>query len=179
MNLIESWLKKTIIGLNLCPFAEEAFLNKHIFISKSNSMTEEMCYQDSLSALANFQSDSTFKTMLLYFPDWKISFLDFLDFSSAIDEVLIKLQLEDEFQVVVFHPEFCFNGLITDDPSNLVNRSPYPLLHFLRKVDLDLLNLTQDQAQEISLNNEVKLKKLTILELASHFPWIYSNKNGK
>ena len=34
---------------------------------------------------------------------------------------------------MAFHPEYLFDGEDADDPSNLTNRSPYPMIHILRR----------------------------------------------
>jgi hypothetical protein len=37
------------------------------------------------------------------------------------------------YQMASFHPEYLFAGSNNEDPSNYTNRSPYPMLHFLRE----------------------------------------------
>jgi hypothetical protein len=179
MDIIEKWLKQTIIGLNLCPFAKDFYQKNQITLYPALKTDAELNFKDVLNALDEFQNNSSKRTLLLYFPKWQIGYLDFLDFSSEVDDILGQLNLQDEFQIVVFHPEFYFEGIDPKDVSNLVNRSPYPLLHFIKKVDLDLIELTPQEAEKISFDNSHKIKNLSEKEHDEHFPWIYSKKDEK
>lgn len=51
------------------------------------------------------------------------------DFEGFLQEVA----LDDEFQVVGFHPQHVFGGEDPADPGNYVNRSPFPMVHILRQ----------------------------------------------
>ena len=44
---------------------------------------------------------------------------------------------EGVYQIASFHPEYCFEGEDVDDPANFTNRSPYPMFHLLREVQLE------------------------------------------
>ena len=107
----------------------------------------------------------------MVFPKWKISFKDFYDFSEDCADHLVSLNLENEFQLVAFHPAFCFDGLEFSDRANLVNSSPLPLLHLLRIHDLELINLSTKEAEAMSFGNAKKLEALTDEQLLKHFPW--------
>jgi hypothetical protein len=162
--MIKKWLEKTIIGLELCPFTRKPYLEGKILI-------QELQEHDFLDAFSAFQGQSKFESALLVYPDWKISFLDFYDFSEDSKDQLIDLNMEDEFQLVAFHPDFCFEGLEFGNRANLVNSSPLPLIHVLKIHDLDLLNLSMVEAEAISFGNAKKLEALELEEMKSHFPW--------
>ena len=40
---------------------------------------------------------------------------------------------EGVYQIASFHPQYLYAGSTEIDPSNYTNRSPYPMLHFLRE----------------------------------------------
>ena len=50
-KIIKKWLEKTIIGLNLCPFAKEPFENGQINLKLVESISEEACYQSFITEL--------------------------------------------------------------------------------------------------------------------------------
>ncbi len=169
--MINHWLEKTIIGLDLCPFTRRPYLEGKILIEEHADLESSGAQDHFLTSLCDFQSQQTFETALIVYPKWKISFRDFYDFSEDLSDQLSRLHLEEEFQLVAFHPQFCFEGLDYSNRANLVNSSPYPLIHILKIIDLDLLNLSTTDAENISFGNAKKLDGLSEKELANHFPW--------
>jgi hypothetical protein len=169
--MINKWLKKTIIGLDLCPFARKPYLEGKILIEKLSGQESSAAQNQFLTSLSSFQGQVHFETVLLAYPDWKVSFQDFYDFSEDCEDHLVSLGLEDEFQLVAFHPEFCFEGLKFSNRANLVNSSPVPLIHILKIKDLKLLNLSQKEAEAMSFGNAQKLESLSQEQLLDHFTW--------
>ncbi len=169
--MIKSWIEKTIIGLDLCPFTRKPYLEGKISIDELTGNNPTDSRQNFLHSLNKFQSQKQFETTILAFPQWKISFKDFYDFTEDCSEQLVDLKLADEFQLVAFHPGFCFEGLKVSDRANLINSSPYPIIHILRTIDLDLINLSVEEAESMSLGNGKKLEMLNDAELKDHFPW--------
>jgi hypothetical protein len=169
--MITNWLEKTIIGLDLCPFTRKPYLDGKILIEELSGNNPEEAQRNFLNSLSSFQEQTKFETALLAFPQWKIPFKDFYEFSEDCEDQLASLNLEDEYQVVAFHPEFCFEGLKFSDRANLVNSSPVPLIHILRIVDLELINLSVEEAESMSFGNAKKLELLSDAQLLDHFPW--------
>lgn len=169
--MITKWLEKTIIGLDLCPFTRKPFLEGKILIEELPGQASPAAQNQFLNALSAFQGQSKFETVLLVYPQWKISFKDFYAFSEDCENHLGSLELEDEFQIVAFHPDFCFGGLEFSNRANLVNSSPLPLIHILRINDLELLNLSVTEAETMSFGNAKKLEALSEEQLLNHFPW--------
>jgi hypothetical protein len=170
-NMINKWLEKTIIGLDLCPFTRKPYLEGKILIEELSGQESTEAQNQFLTSLSSFQGQDHFETVLLVYPQWKISFKDFYAFAEDCEEHLVSLNLEDEFQLVAFHPEFCFGGLDFSDRANLVNSSPLPLIHILRINDLDVLNLSAKDAEAMSFGNAKKLELLNDEQLLGHFPW--------
>ena len=169
--MINKWLEETIIGLDLCPFTRAPYLAGKILIEALPGQESAEAQVNFLNSLSSFQGQSHFETILLVYPNWKISFNDFYDFSEDCEEMIGSLNLQDEYQIVAFHPAFCFEGLEFSDRANLVNSSPLPLIHILRINDLDLLNLSAQDAEAMSFGNAKKLEALSETELSHHFPW--------
>jgi uncharacterized protein len=169
--MIKAWLEKTIIGLDLCPFTQKPYAEGKILIEDLPGTNLAEAQNFFLSSLDSFQAQNNFQTALLVFAEWKINFRDFYDFLEDCEDHLHFLGLEEEYQLVVFHPDFCFEGLDSKDRANLVNSSPYPLIHILKTADLALLNLSPHDAESMSHGNARKLESLSEGDLKSHFPW--------
>jgi hypothetical protein len=169
--MINNWLEKTIIGLDLCPFTRKPYLEGKILIEELTGKNSSEAQDQFLNSLGTFQNQGQFETVLLVYPQWKTKFQEFYEFLEDCEEHLISLNLEDEYQLVAFHPEFCFGGLDYTDRANLVNSSPLPLIHILRIQDLDLINLSAKDAEAMSFGNAKKLEAMSSAELMDHFPW--------
>ena len=171
--MINKWLEKTIIGLDLCPFTRKPYLEGKILVKELSGQDSPEAQNQFLTSLSFFQGQTQFVTVLLPYPKWKVSFEDFYDFFSDCEEHLVSLGLEDEFQLVAFHPDFCFHGLNFSNRANLVNSSPLALIHILKRQDLELLNLSVKEAKAMSFGNAKKLEALSQEQLLDHFPWRY------
>jgi hypothetical protein len=169
--MINKWLEQTIIGLDLCPFARKPFLDGKILIEELPGQESTEAQNHFLNSLSSFQGQVQFETVLLVYPKWKVSFKDFYDFALDCEDHLVSLGLDDEFQLVAFHPDFCFEGLKFSNRANLVNSSPLPLIHILKMNDLKLLNLSEKDAEAMSFGNAKKLEELSEKQILNHFPW--------
>jgi hypothetical protein len=175
--LIIKWLEETIIGLDLCPFARKPFLEGKVLVKELPGQSPFEAQNQFLDALNFFQAQKNFETALLVYPDWEIPFPEFYEFSQDCEGLLIDMDLQDEFHLVAFHPEFCFEGLDPSDRANLVNSSPLPLIHILRFHDLEVLNLSGKEAEKMSFGNTKKLNTLNEAELRNHFPWKFTSSS--
>lgn len=159
-------MKKLLLGSTYAPYFEGKIL-----VVELSGLESTEAQNQFLNSLSSFQSQNRFETVLLVYPHWKISFEDFYEFTKDCEEHLVTLNLEDEFQLVAFHPNFCFGGLSFEDRANLVNSSPFPLIHILRIHDLELINLSAKDAEAMSFGNAKKLESLSSEHIRLHFPW--------
>ncbi len=130
-----AWLERAVIGLNLCPFAKAVHAKGQVHIAVSPAREAdavEAALRTELQALAAADPAER-DTTLLVLPHALADFLDFNDFLDRADAALAELDLEGEFQVASFHPDYQFAGTRPDDVTNCSNRSPYPTLHLLRE----------------------------------------------
>ena len=169
--MIKNWIEKTIIGLELCPFTKKPYSEGKVLIEELSGHNSSTAQDQFLNSLSSFQNQSNFQTVLLVYPQWKTSFKNFYNFLQDCEDHLVSLNLEDEYQLVAFHPDFCFEGLEYSNRANLVNSSPLPLIHILRINDLDVLNLSAEDAEAMSFGNAKKLESLTETEITDHFSW--------
>jgi len=129
MEACKEWIAKFVIHHNICPFAKQVFENNQIGYFTERDTTFEKLALSFISRISNLSYSTAFIIYRKQFPD----FLEFLDFYYACEAILEDSEYNDQFQIVAFHPEYLFDGEDTDDPSNLTNRSPFPMIHILRR----------------------------------------------
>ena len=156
------WLERAVIGLNLCPFAKGPQIKGQIHYAVSEAkglegLRDELI--EELQALQDMPAEER-ETTLLIVPHMLRDFLDFNDFLDEADGVLQELDLEGEFQVASFHPDFQFADTEPDDIGNFTNRSPYPTLHLLREASIDRAVEAFPEAETIYEANIATLEKL-------------------
>ncbi len=156
------WLERAVIGLNLCPFAKAPHIKGQIHYAVSEAkglegLRDELI--EELKALAALPAEER-ETVLLIVPHMLRDFLDFNDFLDEADGVLQELDLEGEFQVASFHPDFQFADTEPDDIGNFTNRSPYPTLHLLREASIDRAVEAFPEAETIYEANIATMEKL-------------------
>ncbi|SKA05313.1 DUF1415 domain-containing protein [Novilysobacter spongiicola] len=133
------WLQRAVIGLNLCPFAKAVQAKDQIRYVLSEATTPEALLEELAGELnwLNETDPAVVDTTLLIHPRVLQDFLDYNDFLDQADAAVDALGLEGEIQVASFHPDYRFAGTDPDDPGNLTNRSPYPMLHLLREESVE------------------------------------------
>ena len=156
------WLERAVIGLNLCPFAKAPHIKGQIHYAVSEAkgiegLRDELI--EALQALAAVSAEER-ETTLLIVPHLLRDFLDFNDFLDEADGVLQELDMEGEFQVASFHPDFQFADTEPDDITNCTNRSPYPTLHLIREASIDRAVEAFPEAETIYEANMATMEKL-------------------
>ena len=158
------WLERAVIGLNLCPFAKAPHVKGQIHYAVSEAKGLEGLRDELISelqALSAIPADER-ETVLLIVPHLLRDFLDFNDFLDEADGVLQELDLEGEFQVASFHPDFQFADTDPDDITNYTNRSPYPTLHLIREASIDRAVESFPEAEMIYEVNMATMEKLGV-----------------
>ena len=135
----QAWVRRAVVGLNLCPFAKAPLAKAQIrFVLSAAADTDALLAQlrAELHTLAAADPQVT-ETTLLVHPGVLADFLDFNDFLERADGALEDAGLAGTIQLASFHPRYQFAGTHIDDLSNATNRSPYPTLHLLREASMD------------------------------------------
>lgn len=136
---VQHWLEQAVIGLNLCPFAKAVMVHDRLRVRVSDASQPALllqALQEELRLLVATPLDQV-ETTLLVAPFICPDFLDFNDLVGDALDLLDQLGLEGELQIADFHPRYQFAGTAEDDPGNLTNRAPYPILHLLREESID------------------------------------------
>lgn len=154
------WLQCSVIGLNLCPFAEKALIRKRL--------TMEVVHgSDQVNILARVLSECLVRqkrkgTSLIICPDlYPSNFLAFLEVYNMVqDGVLVDYNLNSHLQVAPFHPYFEFEGS-GDGIENYTNRSPFPIFHILREEEVSIaVNSMSGDASKVWKRNIRLLEEL-------------------
>jgi hypothetical protein len=158
------WLERAVIGLNLCPFAKSAYVKGQVRIVVSDASTERALLEqlgEEMALLRDTPAD-TIDTTLLVHPLVLGDFLDFNDFLDDADGLLEALDLDGVLQVASFHPDYRFADTEADDPENLTNRSPWPILHLLREDSVDRAVAAYPEPDSIIERNVATMRELGV-----------------
>jgi uncharacterized protein len=133
------WLERSVIGLNLCPFAESVYRSDRVRFCVSEQHTAAGLLEElrtELAALAAADPEQCETTLLIH-PAVLADFIEYNDFLEVCEATIVELDLEGELQVASFHPAYQFAGTQSEDIENYTNRSPYPMLHILREASVE------------------------------------------
>ncbi|MCT8334862.1 DUF1415 domain-containing protein [Leptospira sp. 85282-16] len=162
LDKTKNWILKSVIGLNLCPFAKLPFQSNTIRYVISDSKTKKdllFTLESELKYLSESEPLLT-ETTLIVHPYVLEDFLDQNDFLDEAELLLNQLALEGVIQIANFHPQFQFADKNINDITNFVGRSPYPTLHLLREDSISKIADTHPNIDSIYKNNRTTFAKL-------------------
>ena len=173
---VNKWLKRVVIGLNLCPFAAKPYVTGRVHIALSNSTNDTDLRRDLRDALVQLSDidPNVRDTTILVVTDHLQDFLAFNAFLDVVDDTLADGGWEGVFQVATFHPDYQFSGTTKNDKSNLTNRSPYPILHILREESVAHALASVDNPHAIPHTNIATVSSLDEDQIEDLFPYIGS-----
>jgi hypothetical protein len=156
------WLERSVIGLNLCPFAESVYRSNRVRFRVSEQRSAYALLDELRSELTGLQAEDPMRceTVLLIHPWVLTDFVEYNDFLEVCEATVFDLGLEGELQVASFHPQYKFEGTQSDDIENYTNRSPYPMLHILREASVERAIAAVPDTDEIYRRNIRTLNEL-------------------
>jgi hypothetical protein len=135
----QEWVKRAVVGLNLCPFAAAVVVKNQIryTVSLATDPVEllEVLRQE-LRHIANVSPEEV-ETSLLIHPRVLQDFTDYNQFLADAEDAVEALGYSGTLQVASFHPAYQFADTDPDDITNATNQSPYPTLHILREESIE------------------------------------------
>lgn len=172
---VEQWLDEVVIGLDLCPFAARPRREKRVRIAVSHATDEEALLNDLQAELERLSDTpvAELETTLLAIPNMLEDFADYNDFLDAVDLWVEQFGWEGDLQVASFHPQYQFADTEADDPGNLTNRSPWPLLHIIREESLEKAIEHYPDVDAIPERNIARMKALGPEERKRLFPYLF------
>jgi uncharacterized protein len=149
------WLERSVIGLNLCPFAESVYRGNRVRFRVSEQRSASALLDELRSESLELQAADPRRceTTLLIHPWVLADFIEYNDFLDVCEATIAELGLEGELQVASFHPQYQFAGTKSEDIENYTNRSPYPMLHLLREASIERAIATVPDPSEIYRRN--------------------------
>jgi hypothetical protein len=172
---VEQWLDEVVIGLDLCPFAARPRREKRVRIAVSHATDDEALLNDLQAELERLSDTpvAELETTLLAIPNMLEDFADYNDFLDAVDLWVEQFGWEGDLQVASFHPQYQFADTEADDPGNLTNRSPWPLLHIIREESLEKAIEHYPDVDAIPERNIARMKALGPEERKRLFPYLF------
>ena len=173
---VEQWLKDVVVGLNLCPFARKPLRAGQIRFVVSDATGDEVLLeelQDEFRVLDQTAPDEV-ETTLLILPTHLRNFHDYNFFLEEAEWLLKRQGYEGVYQIASFHPHYQFADTRPEDPENLTNRSPYPILHLLREASLERGLKNYPDPEAIPHNNIIRVEALSAEEKRALFPYLFS-----
>ena len=128
-----NWVKDVVVGCNFCPFAARELAKGSIHYEVLMSTEPASVLEAVKEALAKLDYEESIETLLLILPHGFENFDEYLDLLEDAEALIEKEDYEGIYQLASFHPGYLFAGSSENDPANYTNRSPYPMLHFLRE----------------------------------------------
>lgn len=167
-QLTRHWLDNVVVGLNLCPFAAPHLKSNTIALKVCDSLKTEEILSAILVQLDELQStdEKEIATSLLIFSRSLKSFSEYWNVAGIANELLEEAGLEGIIQIATFHPDYCFDGNKDTDIENYTNRSPFPMLHFIREANISRVLENYPNPEQIPENNIKRLRQLGITELS-------------
>jgi hypothetical protein len=155
IEITRRWLETMVVGLNLCPFAKRVVDDKSVRLTVSDALEDEDVVKAVLMELDILHSscEQDVATSLLIFSGGLSDFDHYLLLLDQAQQLLEQVGLEGIFQIASFHPDYCFAGVDEDDLGNYTNRSPLPMLHFIREAQLDRALENYPHPEAIPENN--------------------------
>jgi hypothetical protein len=155
-------VEKSVIGLNLCPFADNPYRAGRVRFAVSEQRSAAGLLEELGTELTQLAATDPLEceTTLLIHPLVLTDFIEYNIFLEACDAAVAALDLEGELQVASFHPHYQFSGSQPEDIENYTNRSPYPILHLLREASVERAVAAAGNTDEIYLRNMRTLRSL-------------------
>lgn len=136
INHTTNWIRNVVVGCNFCPFAARVLHKQSLRLRVSRQNSRFRNLDIVMEEMALLDSQAAIETSLLIFPTQLRRFPDYLQFLDTANRQLRQSGYQGIYQIASFHPAYAFEGSQADDPANYTNRSPYPMLHFLREAGL-------------------------------------------
>jgi len=162
-----AWIDNVVVGLNLCPFARPVIAADGLRLTVGESGELEdiaALYLQELELICE-SPESEIATSLLVLPTGLENFDSYLDFVDNANHLLEDQGLAGTIQLASFHPQYQFDGEPEGAASQYTNRSPYPMIHFLRE-DMVVRALADfPNPQDIPQRNIQTLEAMDVIEL--------------
>ncbi|MBD2857981.1 DUF1415 domain-containing protein [Spongiibacter sp. KMU-158] len=171
---VQQWLENTVIGLNLCPFAARPYRADQVRIRVIEAGETQDILREIYAEMSLLwdKDPEKVETSVLVCPALSASFDDYLDCLELAEDLIEGASWEGEIQIASFHPDYCFDGVAEDDPSNYTNRAPQAIFHLLREASLEAAIAAYGDTALIPERNIQLFQSKSAAELNDLFPYL-------
>lgn len=129
------WIRRAVIELNLCPFAERPLRTKELSFHTVRGDNPEHIIEAVTEQLLLKKDEKG--TSLVICPEFQPSdFEEYMALLQFIEQrVMVYFELVGHVQIAPFHPNFTFDSA-DENIDVYTNRSPYPMFHVLRESEV-------------------------------------------
>ncbi len=157
----KKWISTFVIQQNICPFAKSAFENEKIKYIVLDKHDKESLFVELIILAREMKiQEENISNAFILFPDNTLNFECYLEQFYDCEDVLAAAELDHEFQLVSFHPDYQFSGKSENDPSNYSNRSPLPMIHILRTKEVEMAINAHGNIGQLLKDNDQRLASL-------------------
>jgi hypothetical protein len=149
----ENWVKQVIMKFNICPFARREVERASIRYAVIDESKLDKVLQALVQECVYLDEHKEVETTLFILPRGFEGFYPYLDLVDIATDLLFEQGYEGQYQLASFHPDYCFDGEAQDSAANYTNRSPYPTLHIIREVSMELALANYDDPETIPERN--------------------------
>ena len=177
ITITKKWIAEFIIAYSICPFAENSFRNENIVYEVSFSTDHEDMAYDFVNYMRKliFMEKDFSNAFIIYPKKWK-EFTWFYEFSMLCEEILKEMKLDNDYQIVAFHPFYLFGKERPDSHSHYTNRSPFPMLHILKAEEVKLAIESIGETSTVSQRNIIFLNEMEDEEFQKLYHLIYNKQ---
>lgn len=134
----QSWVENMIVKYNICPFARREVERRSIRYAVIEQAKVHLVLEALIKECQHLDANPHIETTLFILPQGFEGFYPYLDLLDIANDLLIEEDYDGIYQLASFHPDYCFEGEAMEDAANYTNRSPYPTLHIIREVSMEL-----------------------------------------
>ncbi|MFT5790439.1 MAG: hypothetical protein ACI8SJ_002568 [Shewanella sp.] len=149
----ENWVKQVIMKFNICPFARREVERASIRYAVIDESKLDQVLHALIQECIYLDEHTDVETTLFILPRGFEGFYPYLDLVDIATDLLFEQGYEGQYQLASFHPDYCFDGEAQDAAANYTNRSPYPTLHIIREVSMELALANYDDPETIPERN--------------------------
>jgi len=163
----KSWIRKFVIGLNLCPFAKHPMENDQVryVVYEGESLLELLQLLAKELLLLKKLPAKEVETTFIITPNYLADFQDYINAVPAAEEVLKLQKMMGVFQIATFHPKYQFAGTQPEELENYTNRSPFPMFHLLREDSVETAIDKYGNTEMIPVQNVALLETMGLKEI--------------
>ncbi|MEO6670780.1 MAG: DUF1415 domain-containing protein [Ferruginibacter sp.] len=149
----KKWIVEVVVGCGFCPFAAKEIKRDSIHYEVLPETDRASVLRAMMLLLHQMDANPKIETALLILPEGYKSFDIYLQLLDIADTLLAKEKYEGIYQIASFHPGYLFAGSNENDAANYTNRSPYPMLHFLREESVSKAVDSYPEIDEVPIRN--------------------------